>query len=106
MEDEVRTVKALAYRRIQEQNPDYRKNMIEGVCKPRNAEVAAQRTADTKKHKLIASREDLKRFEAMLVRKGRPWQCAHNMYVLQNNSQSKVMTSHNSSGSKPQKLDL
>ena len=75
------------------------KKMVEGVRKARKVQAAAQRTAHVKTRRLIASTEDLERFEAMLVRNDCPGQCACTMYVLRNYSQSKFMTSHNSSGS-------
>ena len=67
LEDELRTNKRLASNRIKEQDHNYRQKMVEGVCKARKVEAAAQRTADVKKHRLVTSREDFERFKAMLV---------------------------------------
>ena len=100
LEDKVRTIKVLAYSRIQEQNPYYRKTMGEGLDKVTNAETATQRTANIKKHRLIASTDNLNKFLAMLARNNLPGQCAHTTYTLQNKSQSKVTTSKDRSGSK------
>ena len=97
----MRTTKALASSRIQEQDRNYRKNMVEGVRKASKAEAAAHRTADVKKQRLIASTENLTRFKDMLLRNDHPGQSLRITKVLQNNKQSKVTTSHNSKGILP-----
>ena len=68
LEDKVRATKLLASSRIQEQDKDYRKKMVKGVRKASKAEAAAQRTAEVKKQRLIASTEELVRFKYILAR--------------------------------------
>ena len=89
----------LASSRILEQDHDYRKKKLEGVCKARKAEAAGQRTADVKKRRLVDSTEDLKNVKAMLAKINRPGQCERTMYVSQNASQSMVKTNRYRSGS-------
>ena len=68
--------------------------MVKGVRKASKVEAAAQRTADVEKQRLIATTEDLARFEDMLARNNHAGQRLHATNVSQNNEQAKVRTSH------------
>ena len=74
LEDKGRAIKLLASSRIQEQDQDYRKKMVQGVRKVSKAEAAAQGTTEVKKQRLIASTEELVRFKYILARNDQPGQ--------------------------------
>ena len=99
LEDKVRTMKVLASSRNQERDRNCRKKMVDGDRKASKAEVAVQRTTDVKKRRLIASTENLARFEDMLSRNDHPGQHSRATNVLRNDKQSEVRTIHNSNGS-------